>query len=257
MMTMVLGLTMAMRRDQPPLARAACLAGGAIGMTTLFLTQVRALALLAAAGIGVCTFLRFRQGRSSDAAINATTGVAVIAGAYLWAVTVGGDAVADRFLGLLNDGVIRTFDENRGLFVRYTMTELLYEFPLGAGVARWGMMQVLFGDPTLWQAPPIHVEIQPTGWLLDGGVPLLLVYTAAVVVALRQTYRLAVEKSAGALQDLATILLCVQVTLAALCLSGPVFNTQLGIYFWAVTGALFGATRYPDALRVTHARWQR
>ncbi len=25
----------------------------------------------------------------------------------------------------------------------------------------------------MWQAPPIHVEIQPTGWLLDGGVPML------------------------------------------------------------------------------------
>ena len=34
------------------------------------------------------------------------------------------------------------------------------EFPLGAGLGRWGMMHVYFGDPTLWQAPPIHVEVQ-------------------------------------------------------------------------------------------------
>jgi hypothetical protein len=31
------------------------------------------------------------------------------------------------------------------------------------------------------------------------------------------------------------------VAIAALCLSGPVFNTQLGIQFWALTAALFGA----------------
>jgi len=242
MMTMILGLTLAMRRDASWLVRIACLAGGVIGMTTLFLTQVRSLSLLAAAGIAVCTALRFRQGRTADSAISAAAGIAVVAGAYLWAVAVGGDAVADRFLGLLNDGVLRTFDESRGLFVRYTLTELLHEFPLGAGVGRWGMMQVLFGDPTFWQAPPIHVEIQPTGWLLDGGVPLLLVYATAIVVALRRTYRVAVDATAGGLlQDLATVLLCVQLTVAGLCLSGPVFNTQLGIQFWAVAGALAGA----------------
>ncbi len=241
MMTTILGLALTMRRDATWLARIACLAGGLIGMTTLFLTHVRSLSLLAAAGFAAWTALRFRQGRTIDSAVGAAAGIAVVAGAYLWAVAVGGDAVADRFLGLLNDGVLRTFDESRGLFVRYTLSELLYEFPLGAGLGRWGMMQLLFGDAAFWQAPPIHVEIQPTGWLLDGGVPLLLVYTAAIAAALRYTYRLAVEMAAGSLQDLATILLCVQAAIAALCLSGPVFNTQLGIQFWAMTGALFGA----------------
>ena len=241
MMTMILGLTLAMCREQRWPARVICFVGGAVGMTTLFLTHVRSLSLLAAAGIAVCTVLRFRQGRTTDGALSAAAGIAVIAGAYFWAVSVGGDAVAERFLGLLNDGVFRTFDESRGLFVRYTFSELLYEFPLGAGLGRWGMMQVLFGDPSLWQAPPIHVEIQPTGWLLDGGVPLLLMYVGAVAISLRHTYRLAVDATVGRLQDLATVLLCVQLTVAGLCLSGPVFNTQLGIQFWAVAGALAGA----------------
>ena len=268
MMTTILGLALAMR-DATWLVRIACLTGGLIGMTTLFLTHVRSLSLLAAAGLAACTALRFRQGRTTDSAVGAAAGITVVAGAYLWAVAVGGDAVADRFIGLLNDGVLRTFDESRGLFVRYTLTELLDEFPLGAGLGRWGMMQLLFGDAALWQAPPIHVEIQPTGWLLDGGVPLLLVYTAAIAVALRHTYRLAVEMTVGSLQDLATILLCVQVAIAALCLSGPVFNTQLGIQFWAVTGALFGATgslgvrpldtltrvKRSDPISATHRRW--
>ena len=221
--------------------RVMCLVGGAIGMTTLFLTHVRSLSMLAAAGMAVCAVLRFRQGRKADGAVGAMAGVAIIAGAYLWAVSVGGDAVADRFLGILNDGVFRTFDENRGLFIRYALTELLVEFPFGAGLGRWGMMQLLFGDSTMWQAPPIHVEIQPAGWLLDGGVPLVLLYGAAIAVSLRHTYRLAADSTIGRLQDLATVLLCVQLTVAGLCLSGPVFNTQLGIQFWAVAGALAGA----------------
>ena len=241
MMTMILGLTLAAQRRQVWL-RLGCLGAGAIGMTVLFLTHVRSLSLLGAATIAVCAVLRFRQGRTTDAAIAVVAGVGVLAGAYVWAVSVGGQAVSDRFLTLFDDGVFRTFDENRGLFIRYTLTELLYEFPLGAGLGRWGMMQVLFGDSTMWQAPPIHVEIQPTGWLLDGGVPLLLLYIGALVSALRHSYRLVVGQSTARLQDAATILLCVQFALVLLCLSGPAFNTQLGIQFWAVTGALFGAT---------------
>jgi hypothetical protein len=241
MMTMILGVTLAMRRDQRWPLRIVCLAGGAIGMTTLFLTHVRSLSLLAAGAIAVCTVLRFRQGRGGDAAMSATVGVAIVAGAYLWAVSVGGEAVTDRFLGLFNDGVIRTFDENRGLAIRYTLAELVGEFPFGAGLGRWGMMNVLFGDSTMWQAPPIHVEVQPTGWLLDGGVPLVLVCATTLAVALRQSYRLAVNGAFGHLQDLATVLLCTQLSIAALCLSGPVFNTQLGIQFWAIAGALGGA----------------
>jgi len=241
MMTMVLGLTLAMRREQSWIARAACVAGGAVGMTTLFLTQVRSLSLLAAGGIAVCAVLQFRQGRRAQGAISVAVGIVLIGGAYLWAVSVGGSAVADRFLGLLNDGVLRTFEESRGLTIRYTMAEMLTQFPFGAGLGRWGMMQTLFGDPTMWQAPPIHVETQPTGWLVDGGVALLFLYAGALAIALRYTYRLAVDSQLGRLQDAATVLLCVQLTIVGLCLSGPAFNNQLGIQFWAVTGALAGA----------------
>ena len=241
MMTMVLGLTLAMRREQPWIARVVCVLGGAVGMTTLFLTHVRALSLLAAGGIAVCAVLQFRQGRRAQGALCVAVGLALIVGAYIWAVSVGGTAVADRFLGLLNDGVIRTFEENRGLTIRYTLTEMLVEFPFGAGLGRWGMMQTMFGDPAMWQAPAIHAETQPTGWLLDGGVPLMFLYAGALAIALRYSYRLAVDARLGRLQDIATVLLCVQLAIVGLCLSGPVFNNQLGIQFWAMAGALAGA----------------
>jgi hypothetical protein len=241
MVTMVLGLTLAIRSDQRWLQKVTCVAAAAIGMTTLLLTQVRSLSLLAVAAVIVAAVLRFRQGRAMDGAAGAAAAVVVLIGAWVWATSVGGGSVAERFLGLLDAGIFRTFDENRGLFVRYTLNELVYEFPLGAGVGRWGMMQLLFGDSTMWQAPPIHVEIQPTGWLLDGGVPMLLLSFGALWVSFRQSYRLVIGTSVSHVQDLAIALFCVQVSIAALCLSGPAFNTQLGIQFWAITGALFGA----------------
>jgi len=241
MVTMVLGLTLAIRSNQGWLLRATCLAAAALGMTTLLLTQVRSLSLLAVVAVIVAAVLRFRQGRAIDSAAGVVAGLIVLVGAWVWAISVGGGSVAERFLGLLDTGIFRAFDENRGLFVRYTFNELLYEFPLGAGVGRWGMMQLLFGDSTLWQAPPIYVEIQPTGWLLDGGAPLLLVYSGALFVALRHGYHLACDACGHTFQDLATVLFCLQLCIAALCLTGPVFNTQLGIQFWALGGALAGA----------------
>jgi hypothetical protein len=69
-------------------------------------------------------------------------------------------------------------------------------------------------------------------------------------MAIRYTYTKAVASVDRTCQDAAVIVLCMQLILISLCMTGPVFNTQLGIMFWAVTGALFGST-----VRRDHDRW--
>jgi hypothetical protein len=239
MITVTLGLALAFRRGLGAAWRAGCAAAATIGMTALLLTQVRSLSLVAAASLVVFAALRFRQGRAGDALASLGVGAALVIGGFVWAVTVGGDALIDRFSGLMNDGVIHTFKAQRGVFLTYTLSELLDEFPFGAGLGRWGMMHVYFGDRAMWQAPPIHVEIQPTGWLLDGGVLLWVAMGGALVMALRTTYLVAIH-AADTLQDAATAIVCLQLAVLCLCLTGPVFNTQLGIQFWAVSGAVLG-----------------
>ena len=209
-------------------------------MTALLLTQVRSLSLVAAASLGVFALLRLRQGRTADGLDSLGVGGALVArrrSSGPW--RSGATCSCSRFSGLVSDGVFHTFREHRGAFLTYTVSELLYEFPFGAGLGRWGMMHVYFGDAALWQAPPIHVEIQPTGWLLDGGVALWVAMGGAIVMAVRTTYLVALHTE-GALQDAATAIVCLQLTVLCLCLTGPVFNTQLGIQFWAVTGAALG-----------------
>jgi hypothetical protein len=246
MMSMILGLTLGLGRHRRWYVRVACFAAAVIGMTALYFTHVRSLTLVAAGAVALFAVLRMRQGRTVEGTLTLAAGAALVAGAYLWATAVGGDAVADRFSGLADQGVFRMFQEQRGLVIRDTLSELLYQFPLGAGLGRWGMMQIYFGDPTMWQAPAIHVEVQLTGWLLDGGIPLLLLYGGALLVALRYTYTHAVAPSNRTWQDTAVIVLCMQLILISLCMTGPVFNTQMGIMFWAVTGALYGATLHRD-----------
>jgi hypothetical protein len=245
MMAMVLGLALALAGNQRWYVRAACAAAAIVGMTALYLTHVRSLTLVAASSVALFALMRIRQGRTVEGGVTLAVGVALVAGSYLWALAVGGDAVADRFSSLTNDGVLRVFQDHRGSFIRYTLSELLYEFPLGAGLGRWGMMQVYFGDRTLWHAPPIHVEVQLTGWLLDGGVPLWLLYSGALISVLVFSYRAAVHARSRVMQDTATIILCLQLTLICLCMSGPVFNTWIGILFWASAGALHGSLTDP------------
>jgi hypothetical protein len=241
MMTMMLGLALAVSGSRRWVVRAGCAAAAVVGMTALYLTHVRSLTLVAAASVGLFAVMRIRQGRTLEGGLTLAVGVVLVAGSYVWALAVGGDAVSERFGGLANEGMLRVFQDQRGSFIRYTLSELLYEFPLGAGLGRWGMMQVYFGDPTLWHAPPIHVEVQLTGWLLDGGVPLWMLYGGALASAVLYSYRAATRSRRRSMQDIATILLCLQLTIICLGLSGPAFNTSLGILFWAAAGGLYGA----------------
>jgi hypothetical protein len=160
--------------------------------------------------------------------------------AFVWAASVGGESISERFLGLAQEGLFAAYQENRGVFLSYTLGELLDQFPLGAGVGRWGMMQTYFGDPSSWRARPIYVELQLTGWLLDGGIALCLAYIGAIAAAMRFSYRASLWPH-PTMSYWSAVVLAMQAMLAALAMTGPAFNTQLGIYFWLITGVLGGA----------------
>ena len=51
------------------------------------------------------------------------------------------------------------------------------------------MMASYFGDQYNPDSPPIWAEIQWTGWLIDGGLPLMLAAAAGMLVALREAFR--------------------------------------------------------------------
>jgi hypothetical protein len=138
--------------------------------------------------------------------------------------------------------VSQTFQQNRGIFIKYTLENMLFEFPFGAGVGRWGMMNVYFGNDSS-QASPIYVEIQMTGWLLDGGVFMWLLYGGAILTSLFYIYRVSVSLADPRLAYLASIVLCLNIFVFGLSFAGPAFNTQLGIQFWFLNAALFGAAR--------------
>jgi hypothetical protein len=186
--------------------------------------------------------VRLRQGRVAHTAWVLGSAAALVIASFTWAVAVGGESVVDRFQSILDVGVVQSYQENRGMFLSYTLQELLYEYPFGAGIGRWGMMSAYFGEPENWQFPALWAEIQLTGWLYDGGVLLWICFSGAIATATLYTYKIA-SSAETHLSDLATMVLTLQVLVIGLCFTGPVFNTQMGIVFWLLSASVYGAER--------------
>lgn len=238
------GVAYASRDRASAIGRVFSAAAAGIGMTVLYLTQVRSLTVTAAFAVLLFALIRLRQGRILRGGWIVLGGSLLVAASFMWAAAIGGKSIETRYAGLIEaGGLFSTFQQSRGLFLEYTFRELLFRFPLGAGLGRWGMMEIYFPDPSMWHAPPIHVEIQITGWLLDGGVLMWLCYGGALASAMRLAYRAAVDRSRPSLRDAGAIVLTFQLAIIGLCLTGPVFNTQLGVVLWMMTGALWGAMR--------------
>ena len=238
----IIGFALAVRQNQSRLRHVVFYAAVVIGMTIVYLTQIRSILLMIFIGMLAVAFIRLRQGRIVQSTYIASSAAALLLGAFVWAVTLGGDAVQERFSGIYDNGVVQSYQENRGHFLSYTIFEEPFEYPLGAGIGRWGMMSAYFPEPGNWLHPSLYAEIQPTGWIYDGGILMCILYPAALFLAMRYTYRVAIDASSP-LSDPAMLLFVVQLLVFGLCFTGPVFNTQIGIMFWLATALLYGCHR--------------
>ena len=240
--TALLAFAFATRAQADTRRRLMFLAAALIGLTVVYLTQVRSMLVMLCLCMMAAGAVRLRTGRVAHTAWIFGSAAALVLASFTWAVAVGGESIVERFQSMLEVGVVQSYQENRGIFLTYTLQELLYEYPFGAGMGRWGMMSAYFGEPTNWRFPALWAEIQLTGWLYDGGLLLWICYTAAIATATHHAYRIAISTETH-LSDLATMVLSVQVLVIGLCFTGLVFNTQMGIVFWLLSASVYGAER--------------
>lgn len=238
-LTALLGLGLLMRR-QSVFMRLFLLGAVSVGLAAVYLTQVRAVLLMVVGTAVVMTVVAIRQRRTGAAVWIGGSGAALVVVAFLWASAVGGQSVDDRFLNIRDQGALQTYQENRGGFLSMTMGELLDQYPLGAGAGRWGMMNTYFGDPNSYSSAPIHAEIQLTGWLLDGGIPMWLLYGGALLSSVLATLKLTSARD-DVLATNVMLVVALQIFIIGSSMAGPVFNTQLGILFWTAAAGLHGA----------------
>lgn len=213
--------------------------GAVVGFACMYLAQVRATLVVAAVSAGVLVAVIFWHRDLRRALAIASGGVLASVVGVRIAAALGGPGVLDRVLDLLSRPT-EVYYGSRGGFLQHTFETLLPRYPFGAGLGRWGMINAYFGESSDPVRAPIWVEIQWTGWLVDGGIPLMAAYVAAVVTAIIVAWRIARRPDVTREVALwALVILAYDVGILALTFSYPVFMSQIGMEFWLLNALLF------------------
>jgi hypothetical protein len=221
--------------------RLSALAFAIAGISAIYLSHVRAAFMVTVGTLTVYLVLLGLQNEKRRAAGFVSAAAALIAGGLAFSIVLGGQSVEDRFLTLLGSDPGQVYYESRGVQLESAFSSLAVKYPFGAGLARWGMMRNYFGEPETLDGGELFAEIQPNAWILDGGIPLLLLYSIAI--GLTAVYELKLIRD---LADRNNRLLAAGVAAAnlgtlALVFSFIPFGTAVGIQFWFFEGALYGA----------------
>ncbi|NVJ23378.1 hypothetical protein HUW62_19320 [Myxococcus sp. AM011] len=226
-------------------------AGGILlGLLSLYLCQVRAIALMLVVCLAALAFMLTLTGRVARLAkLFAVVGGAAVF-AFGWAVAVGGDAVQSRWDSLFAARPEEVYRSNRGHFLEGTFEHLLPEYPLGAGLGRYGMPNAYFGDNSDPEHPGLWAEIQWTAWVYDGGVLVMVLYPLGMLVTMAWVLRMARRR-----EDLGeefwlwgSVIFAYNLGALALTFSYPFFTSQVGMEFWLLNAALLGAWTHAKTL---------
>lgn len=225
----------------------------AVGLAVIALSQVRTMMVMAI--LCVAAFfvllqvrnLRVSRRRTSFGEritkVNIALAAVAIGGVLvlgsILALSLANRSVADRLATFFGDDPGEVYYSNRGHFIEHTVNDLLPEFPLGAGPGRWGMMFSYFGDPSNLDNPPIWAEVQWTGWLLDGGVPLILTYVFALSLAFTFALKTALARNATEVGVFGAFVFAYNLGALAQTFDSPFFVSQSGMEFWFMNAMLY------------------
>jgi hypothetical protein len=208
-----------------------------LSVAVIYYTQIRSILLVLVLSMVVFTALLLLQGRAATAMSLVVGGAAMIVGPLFWVARRMG-SVFDRF-GTVATGDKNVIMQSRGIFVWDTISRGMWESPLGYGLGWWGMVHALFHLPgkmsTVW------VEVMITAWVVDGGLPLLIGYFGAVLVATYSSLRIALGNGDRNVAYWAAVVTASNVGAVALCFSYQVFLSPIGLQFWLLNATLYGA----------------
>ena len=106
-------------------------------------------------------------------------------------------------------------------------------------------MAAAYFQSASFDSPPIWAEIQFTSWVVDGGILLVILYVAALAIVALAQWNVATREAHPRLATCGAVVLSANLGVAALIFSFTPFNTQIGLQYWFLAGALHGvAARY-------------
>lgn len=232
--SVILGLCLSMQ-ERTRGRRGIALGFAFLGMAAIYLTLVRTAFVVAAIAIAAYLLVISQRERLERSAIQLVIAVAVAATGMMAAAAFGGDAVRERFGTLFETPPDDLYYGSRGAMLEEALSKDLFNYPFGDGLGRWGMVPVHFGGGGHF------AEIQIHGWIIDGGIMLVLLYVTAICIALRHDLTLALRSRERQIYQAATTVFAMNLGVAAMIFTFVPFHTQIGIQFWLMTAALGAA----------------
>lgn len=213
-----------------------------IGLFCIYLSQVRSTLIVSLLCLLVIGLVLLQLKRVRQVAVMFAMMIVLSVVTTHWAVGVGGEMMSDRFLSLLAESPDTVVYQNRGVFLEETIVDFIPRYPFGAGLGRWGMMNDYFGNNYNPMISPIWAEIQWAGWVLDGGIPLVIAYSGALFAACVGVWRVICDRFSP-LQLWGVMIFAYNIGTIAITFSYPLFMSQAGMEFWLINTALFVAAR--------------
>jgi hypothetical protein len=221
--------------------RAAALGFSLAGISAIYLSHVRASLVVTIGMMAVYALTLAAQRERKRLSAFVGLAVALVVVGLMGSVVLGGTSIQQRFATLLQDDPGTIYYSARGQQLAAGFDELVDRYPFGAGLARWGMMRGYFGDSSNLDSTALWAEVQPNAWMLDGGLFLLGLYSAALIAAALFEWRLTSKLFNRGDRMWAAVVTAVNVGTLALVFTFVPFATQVGLQFWFLEGALHGA----------------
>jgi hypothetical protein len=218
--------------------RAVALALALAGMSAIYLSHVRAVFLVVL--VMMATYVAMLALQKQRLRVTGFLGLSggLLVAALSIATILGGESVQERFMSVFQGDPRTVYNESRGSQLQSAFSDLLTEYPMGAGLARWGVMAGYAGIP---RSKQMWAEVQPAAWILDGGLFLLFLYAGALLATLLWELKLVRGPPDPNDRLWAAAIVAANVGTLALIFTFVPFATQVGVQFWFLEGLLHGA----------------
>lgn len=223
--------------------RIACVGVALAGMAVIYFCQVRAAMVMEFICIIGLIVLFSARGYYRQAGVLAFGSVVLVVAAAIWAVSAVGEVGTKRFWTLIEERPADLY-QSRGTFVKETFESLIWNSPLGCGLGRWGQAYGYFGDQSYGYGGSngmLWVEVQVPGWVIDGGIPLLVCYTVAISLAMLDSLRIVLTTRNKDVAYWGAVVCTMNLSIVAATFSSCPFVTPSGMGFWLMSLALHAA----------------
>jgi hypothetical protein len=216
------------------------------GMAAIYFCQIRAALVMEFVCVIALIGLFSMRGHFRQASLLAIGSVILVIGGASWVVSAVGEAGIRRFFTLIDERPDKLYQGARGGFVSHTFNTLIWEYPLGAGMGRWGQAYGYFGDhspPTGSDNGQLWAEVQWPAWVIDGGIPLAVLYVIAMALAMLDTLRVVMSTKSKELTYWGATIWAMSLSIVALTFSSCPFVANTGITFWLLSAVLHSANQ--------------